>query len=336
MSMTRFTPVNISLASFVRVMVVAFALLVLWALRDIIMLIFLSIVLAAALSPWVRQLVKFRLPRLAAVVIIYCLLISIVLAFVLLLIPVVRQESASLANINLYEKLADFFTKSPGSTGSLVSKENISLLSQGVFAGLKGVLGGFASTLLVLVITFYFIIDEANIKRFWTRLVPRQYRERFSRIARESVDRIGSWFRGQLLISLLIGVLSYTAYALLGVPNAPLLALIGGTASFIPVVGAVIGIIPAVALALTISQVKAIIVLAIGIAINQFIANAIVPKVMSKAVGLNPVVIIIIMLVGAQLAGGVGLLLAVPIGAIVDIIIREYRSDKKEGEEVHV
>lgn len=333
--MTRLTPVNISLASFVRIMLVAFALLVVWALRDIIMLIFLAVVLAAALSPWVKQLVKFRLPRVAAVVILYCLLISIVLVFVLLLIPVIRQESASLANVNLYEKLTDFFTKSPGSTGSIVSKENVSLLSKGVFAGLKGVLGGFASTLLVLVITFYFIIDEENIRKFWIRLVPRQYRDRFSRIAHESVERIGSWFRGQILISLLIGVLSYAAYVLIGVPNAPLLALISGTASFIPVVGTVIGLVPAVALALTISQVKAIIVLAVGIAINQFIANAIVPKVMSKAVGLNPVIIIIIMLVGAQIAGGIGLLLAVPIGAIVDVVVREYRSEKKEGEEAH-
>ncbi|MFH0829107.1 MAG: AI-2E family transporter [Candidatus Kerfeldbacteria bacterium] len=327
---SRVRVVNVSLASFVRIIAILFAIVVLWALRDIIMLIFISMVLAATISPWVKMLERRRIPRIAGVVLMYCIIISVILAFVLLLIPAVRDQITSLSNAGTYQKVFSFFSKS-STTGVIASNENISLFSRGIFAGLRGVLGGFASFLLVLVITFYFTIDEENIRQFWIRLIPRQYRDRLSRVGRLTVDRIGAWFRGQLAVSLLIGVLCYLAYTLLGVPNALLLALISGVAAFVPIVGAVIGIVPAVLLALSVNEVTALIVLAVGIGIHQFITNAIVPKVMSKAVGLNPVVIIIVMLIGARLAGAIGLILAIPIASIVDIVFRElkiYREQK--------
>ena len=331
----RYISAHISLATFVRFLAITFILLILWILRDIIILIFLSMVLAATISPLVRRLERVRVPRIAGVTIIYCVIISLVLLFVVLLIPAIRSEASSLTNSNYVEKVTNFFSNSPVNIGSLATKENVSTFSKGIFAGVKGVIGGFASFLLVLVITFYFTIDEKNIRQFWVRLVPKQYRERVIRVARLSVERIGSWFRGQLLVSLLIGVVSYIAFYFLGVPDALLLALIGAVAAFIPVVGAVIGIAPAVLLALTVSQVTALIVLAIGVAIHEFIANAVVPKVMSKAVGLNSVVIVIVMLLGAQLAGGVGLVLAIPTASVIDIIIKELKPKERLEEAPH-
>lgn len=335
METPRVVPAHISLATFVRFLVITFVLLVLWILRDIIVLIFLSMVFAATISPLVRKFERIRIPRVAGVTIIYCIIISIVLFFVALLIPAIRDEATTLSNSNYIEKVMTFFSDSPVSIGSFATKENVSTFSKGIFAGVKGVAGGFASFLLVLVITFYFTIDERNIRRFWVRLVPKRYRDRVTNIARQSVERIGSWFRGQLLVSLAIGVLSYIAFYFLGVPDALLLALIGAIAAFIPVIGAVVGVAPAVLLALTVSNMTALIVLAIGIAINAFIANAVVPKVMSKAVGLNPVVIVIVMLVGTQLAGGVGLLLAIPIASVVDIIVKELKPKERLEEASH-
>lgn len=335
METPKVVPAHISLATFVRFLVIAFVLLVLWILRDIIMLILLSMVLAATISPLVRKFERIRVPRVAGVTIIYCVIISIVLLFVALLIPAIRDEITTLSSSNYIEKVTDFFSDSPLNIGSLATKENVSTFSKGIFAGVKGVIGGFTSFLLVLVITFYFTIDERNIRRFWVRLVPKRYRDRVTNVARQSVERIGSWFRGQLLVSLAIGSLSYAAFYFLGVPDALLLALIGAVAAFIPVIGAVVGVAPAVLLALTVSNVTALIVLAVGVAINVFIANAVVPKVMSKAVGLNPVVIVIVMLVGTQLAGGVGLLLAIPAASVIDVIVKELRPKERLEEASH-
>lgn len=335
MDTPRYIPAHISLATFIRFIVIAFVLLLLWILRDIILMIFLSMILAVTLSPFIKKFERIRVPRIAAITIIYCLIISIVLLFIVLLIPAIKNEATSFTNSNYIEKVTNFFSNAPVNIGSLATKENVSTFSKGIFAGVRGFLGGFASFLLILVITFYFTLDEENIKRFWARLVPREYRSATARIARLSTERIGSWFRGQLVVSLLIGTLSYIAFYFLHVPDALLLALIGAVASFIPVIGAVIGIAPAILLALTVNQVTALIVLAVGIAIHEFIANAIVPKVMSKAVGLNPVVIVIVMLLGAELAGGVGLVLAIPVASVIDIIIRELKPRERLEEVSH-
>ncbi len=327
--------VSISLATFMRIFATMAVLAVVWALRDLILLIFFSMVLAATITPWVQRLERFRVPRIAGVAIVYCIIVTVLLSFVLLLIPVIRTETTTLMSSNYYERISEFVSSTPINVGSIASKENVSIFSQGVFAGVKGFVGWFASFILVLVIAFYFAIDEENIRRFWIRLVPNAYRERFSLIARQSVDRIGGWFRGQLFISSLITVMSFIAFYLLRVPDALLLALIGGAASFIPVVGPVIGIVPAVLLALTVGHATAIAVLVIGIAIYQFTANAVVPKVMSRAVGLNPVIIIIVMLIGAELAGGLGLVLAIPIASVIDVIVKELRSKHELEEASH-
>jgi predicted PurR-regulated permease PerM len=137
-------------------------------------------------------------------------------------------------------------------------------------------------------------------------------------------ERIGHWFQGQLIIGLILGILSYIVYVALGVPDALFLALIAGVASFVPIVGAAIAIVPAVFLALTISVVKAIVVLVFAIVVHQVIASALVPRIMARAVGLNPVVIVIVMLLGSVLAGGLGLIMAVPIASILDVVVQEY------------
>lgn len=333
--MPRVRVVNVSFATFVRILAIVAAIAVIWALRDLILLIFFSMVLAATISPWVQRLERFRIPRVAGVTIVYCVIITVLLAFVMLLIPVVRTEATTLMNSDYYGRISEFVSKTPLNVGSIATKENVSVFSQGIFAGVKGFVGWFASFILVLVIAFYFAIDEENIRRFWIRLVPNAYRERFSHIARLSVERIGSWFRGQLFISSLITVASFIAFYFLKVPDALLLALIGGGASFIPVVGAVIGVVPAFLLALTVSRATALIVLVVGIAIHQLIANAVAPKVMSRAVGLNPVIIVIVMLLGAELAGGLGLLLAIPVASVIDSIVKELKSKHAQEEATH-
>ncbi|MBI4092549.1 MAG: AI-2E family transporter [Candidatus Kerfeldbacteria bacterium] len=328
--------VRVSLATFVKVVLISFILIVLWALRDIIVLIFLAMILAAAITPWITALARYRIPRPVGVVIVYSVILGLIIAVILLMIPVIRTEATALVSSNYYERLVTFFQDNPSKLGPFATKDNLSVLTSGVFSGLKGFLGGFASFLLVLVITFYFTIDEENIRRFWVRLVPSAHRDRVRRIARLAVERIGHWFRGQLVISLVIASLSYLVYTILGVPAALLLALISGGAAFVPIIGAIIGIVPAVLLALTVSQVTAVIVLILGIAIYQLTANALIPKIMSRAVGLNPVIIVIVMLIGAQLAGAVGLILAIPITSIIDVIVREMRSEHELEELRHV
>lgn len=328
---------RISFSTFLRILLVAFAILVVWALLDIVLLLFLSMILAAAIAPWITTLSRHKIPRPVGVLIVYSALLAVFVAIVLLLVPAITREAASIAaNFpDHYKRFTEFFL-SPGAvdSGALsTAKDALTSVTKGVFAGLKNVAGGFASFLLVLVITFYFTVDEHNLRKFWIRIVPPSYRDRLVRITRLAEERIGNWFRGQLMISAAIVVLSYLVLTIIGIPNALLLSIVAGIAAFIPLVGLAIGAIPAVFVALTVSVTKATIVLVFTIALYQVVANALVPKVMSRAVGLNPVVIILVMLLGADLAGALGLILAIPVASIIDAFVREWSA---RGEGVHV
>ncbi len=319
---------NVSFSTFLRILLVAFAILVVWSLIDIVLLLFLSMILAAAISPWITTLARRRIPRPVGVLIVYTALLAVFVAIVVLLVPAITREAASIA-ANFpehYKRFTDFFlSKGAVDSGVLTTaKDAVTNVTRGLFAGLKDIAGGFASFLLVLVITFYFTVDEENLRRFWIRMVPSAYRDRLVRVTRLVEERIGNWFRGQLTISVAIAALSYLVLTIIGIPNALLLAIIAGVAAFIPLVGLAIGAIPAVFVALTVSVTKATIVLVFVIALYQLVGNVLVPKVMSKAVGLNPVVIILVMLLGADLAGMLGLVLAIPVASIIDAFVREW------------
>lgn len=329
--------VRITLTTFIRIFGVVFGLLLLWLLRDILLLLFLAMILAAAISPWINGLARHGLPRPLGLVIVYVGLIGILVAVILLLIPAISRESSSLAKQfpGTYERIVEFVSR--GNTSSEVltaAKDNLSALTRGVFAGLRGVAGGFASFFLVLVLTFYFTIGEENLRRFWMRLAPVRFHDRLRRMATAAEERIGNWFRYQLVVSLLIATVSYFVLTLVGIPDALLLSIIAGVASFVPFIGAIIGVIPAVVVALTLSTAKATIVLVITLALYQVIGNVLVPKLMSRAVGLNPIIIIVVMLLGAEIAGALGLILAVPVTSIIDTVIREgvSRRDQQTGE----
>lgn len=331
--------VRISLATFIRLLAVVFVLFLLWVLRDIVLLLFLSMILAAAITPWINGLKRFKIPRPLGLLIVYSVIIAILVAVLLLLIPAITREASSIATRfpKYYDRIVDFLTsRGAVDSGALsAARENLPALTQGVFAGLKGVARGFASFLLVLVITFYFTVDEENLRRFWVRLAPVSYRDRLLRITNTVGERIGNWFHGQLVISVAIASVTYLVLTLLGIPDALLLSMIAGIASFVPIVGAIIGTLPAVFVALTVSVAKAIAVLIFSLALYQLVASVLVPKVMSRAVGLNPVVIILVMLLGAELAGAVGLILAIPIASIIDVVVREFERDVKDMNRPH-
>lgn len=333
------TSVRISVASFLRVVVVVLMLLLAWALRDILLLIILAMVLAAAIGPWISALQRRRVPRFLGVLIVYVGITAVILLIVGLLIPAVSHELTSLQDnfpqyASAYDRIRDFFTKPSGGTnGALTAaQDSLSSFSKGIFAGVRGFLGGVGSFVLVMVMTYYLIIDENNVREFWVRLAPADKRATISRLLNTVGHRIGQWFLWQIIIGAAIALLSYVGFLVIGLPDALLLSLIAAIASFVPILGTAIGVLPAVLVALTVSVPVTVIVLIFTIAVNWGVTNVFVPRILSRAVGLNPVVIILVMLLGAQLAGGIGLILAVPLATIVDAVIVELLKKREAAD----
>lgn len=176
-------------------------------------------------------------------------------------------------------------------------------------------------------------VGEAGMKEFFRFVAPSKYQPYLVQKINQVQTKLGMWLRGQLILSLIIFALTYLGLTILRVEYALVLALFAGLAEFVPYIGPIISAVPAVFLTFADSPIKALIVIVLYIVIQQLENQIIVPKVMQKSVGLNPLVVIVVMLVGAKIAGMAGLILAVPTATIIKIFLGDFFEDRKEKEE---
>lgn len=336
--------INISTSTIVKIIVVIAILGILYMLRDVLLMLVVAIVLASALNPWVNALQRKRVPRIVATLFIYLAFFGSFIIVLILLIPPIATEVTDIAKNfpTYYERIvSDFqqfreFSLQQNLLSSLDSalqslKANIAQTTASVFSGIVGIFGGLFSFLGVVVITFYMLLEEHALKKFIRSLTPAKYQPYVFQLMNRSQERLRLWLRGQIILCLIIGFLAWLGLTIIGVKYSLVLGLWAGLTEFIPYLGPMLGAIPAVFIALTTGSFwKAVIVVVWFTVIQQLENNLIVPKVMAKAVGLNPLVVIIVMLTGAKVAGLVGLILAVPVALILKTFSEDFFALKEE------
>ena len=183
-----------------------------------------------------------------------------------------------------------------------------------------------------MVIVFYMIMERKNLKRYLTFMFGHGDKEKHAEEFINKLEiKLGSWMRGQLALMLIVGTMSYVGLTFLGVEFAVPLAFIAGLLEIIPNIGPTVAMIPAILVALGTSPLLGLAVFALYFLIQQLENNLIVPKIMSKAVGLSPLVIVVSLLTGFKTAGMAGAVLAVPSVLLLTIIINDlyHRHYKK-------
>jgi predicted PurR-regulated permease PerM len=183
---------------------------------------------------------------------------------------------------------------------------------------LAEVLGAVGTTLAIV---FFWLVGHARLQRYSLAFVPLERRGGVRRAWNDIESRLGRWFRGQVLLMGAVGLMCGVAYVVLGVPSALLLALIAALCEAIPLVGPILGAIPAVLAALTVSPELA---LAVGVAcwIIQLVENhVLVPVVMRNSIGLSPLIVILSLLVGGAAGGLLGAVVAVPVAAAIEVVL---------------
>lgn len=332
--------ITISPISWVYLAIVLVSVALLWYLSGVVILVLASIIFAAALNPSVVALQKMKIPRPVAVAILYIVVFGVLGIVLYLITPTITQQIQSLVSnlpgiqsriqgslasqpwlLSSYQKLTSTFAARPDLLVNQVSQTAFGIVAS-VF--------GFVT---VLVLTFYFLLNGRQIAQGLVKYVPtRRKRDEVLDIGLNSSVKLGHWIRGQLLLCLIVFVTTFIALSLLGVPYALTLALFAGLLQFIPFVGAVVGAIPAVLVAFTISPIKTLFVIIFFVILQTLLGNIIGPQVMKKAVGVSPIIILIAALVGYTLLGVVGVILAVPIAAVIDVVFEsqgsEYVKDK--------
>jgi len=312
---------------------------------DALKMIYISAVFATGFGPIVRVIERQKLlpigsrrfPRWFAILVLYLAILGTVsLALFLIFPPLVEQAQALWEKApHLFERGQEFLItkgwlkerltigqavqRAPGANGDTFTR---------VASAVAGVAGGIFGIVTILILSFYMLIDSSNLRESFVRLFPRERRQRIDAAAGEVTTKVSAWLGGQLLLSLAIGVTSAIGLWALGVPFFYVLALIAAIGEMIPVVGPILSAIPALAVALSVSPQKALFVLIFFIVQQQLENHVLVPRIMSRQVGVSAVTVIVALLIGGSLAGIVGAILAVPTAAILQVVVAEITREE--------
>lgn len=301
----------------------------LYKIQIVLMLLLIAFIIVVALHPIVKRIQKFGLPRAIATLVTVLAVFS-VLGGLFYLIYDETVEQIDTFNISI----TDALNRLPFSDTFQV---NFSLqpVTEQLFGSTSQIFSSVALTFVslvagvttVLVISIYWLSDYSNIKK--TLLSQFKNRKMGENMYGAVEKRLGGWVRGQLIISLVIGVLSYIVYQVLGLPAALALAVIAGLLEVIPTLGPVLAAIPAVLIAFTISPELAFITLLANVGIQQLENHLIAPKILQYTAKLHPIVIILVLYIGSQLAGLLGILLAVPFTLLLLSLRHGYLDSKR-------
>lgn len=333
--------INISTAALIKIVVIALLIGALYIIRDIILILIVSMVLASAMDPlvdWLYRRAKF--PRGLSVVLVYLVFIGFFGLVFYFLIPPIIKEFGQLGN--RFEGFKDELSDRSSGLVSVLDQlgitsgfsalgESFSKITGNFVQAAGGVFSGIIEVIEVLAISFYLISSENGMKNFIKSLVPFRH-QAYAVVLMDKIEKkIGQWLLGQLILSGFIFLITYIGLSLLGVKYALALALLAGLLEIVPYLGPILSAIPALFVAFAQSSPLALFVLILYIVIQQTENYILVPKIMGRTVGANPVVILIAVLVGFKIAGIIGMLLAVPVVSALMVFLDDLREAKEQS-----
>lgn len=299
-------------------------LYILWQISGILISLFVAYLIMTAVNPLVAGLARFRIPRpLSGLLIMLAVLITLVSGIAALIPPVIDQTSSFFAQIpHLLQQLGVQLDQ------SLLSSQ-LGSIPQNAFRVISSLFSNALAVFTTLVISYYLVLERQQLSKRLTFLFgdgESEIEELLSKIE----NRLGAWIRGQLFLSLIIGIAVYLGLLALAIPYAVPLAIIAGLLEAVPNIGPTISMIPAAIVGFTISPLHGGAVILLYFLIQQLENNLVVPLVMQRAVGLNPLVTIIALMVGLKLGGPLGAILAIPLMLTAEVMLpyffRRYSS----------
>jgi len=300
----------------------------LYFIRDIILIFFISLLVMTILNPSVSKLSKFRIPRGLAVVIVYALLIGVLAGVIAGVLPPLVEQTTNFA-VGLPKYLSNI------GVSSVISEQIIrevvsrvgSLPEQILKIGFS-LVSNIISVLTVLIFAFYLLIARNKLDDQIVTIFGDQKRELVSEVLNSLENRLGGWARGEMSLMVLVGILNFIGFTILGIPYALPLALLAGLFEIVPNIGPILAAIPAVIIGFGISPVIGLATIALAFFVQQVENYVFVPKVMEESVGVSPVVTLLALAIGFRLAGVIGILISVPVFLCAQVILTYYFARK--------
>ncbi|MEK7186713.1 MAG: AI-2E family transporter [Patescibacteria group bacterium] len=337
---------SITTGSLVRAVAVVAIAYALFLVHSFVLVVITAVVIASAVEPAARWAGARKIPRVPAVLSVY-VSVTLILAglFYFLFLPLLSDASAFIRTLPAYSETVNseaittsilepntfqnFSANLPVAELSSYFNSLASSLSQGIFSSASLVFGGVLSFVLIIVLSFYLAVQDDGVSKFLRIIVPARKEQYVVGLWKRSQQKIGLWMQGQLLLAVIVMVLVYLGLMLIGVPHALLLAVLAGVFEIIPLFGPILSAIPSVFVAFASGGTSlALIVAGLYLIIQQFENHLIYPLVVKKVVGVPPTVSILALVVGGQLAGFLGMLISVPIAAVLMEFLSDVEREK--------
>jgi len=324
----------------------------LYRFNQVVFILFIAIVMGTVIRPIAAWLHQRGLPRMAGIILVYLLLFILLAGFLLLLSPLIVEQGSTItaAMPGYYQtlrewmghspnplmvRLSDFLpARLPGLTPGTTqqSGEDVMASAGQVLGYIKLAAQIFFIAIVTLLLAFYWTLDGTRIIQSFLMLAPQDRRENLrelisameTRVGNAMETRVGNYIVGQGILCLVIGIMALAAYLLIGLPNALVLALVAGALEAVPMIGPLLGAVPAALVALSIGPDKLVWVIAATVVIQQLENNLLVPRVMSKAVGVNPFVTLVALFAFSSFFGIAGALMAIPMAAIIQVVLNHF------------
>lgn len=336
--------IDISNGSIIRVILFGILIAALYYLSDLVLVVLTSIVIGTFIEAAANRMRRYHINRTISVVLIYVLGILLLAGLFYLFVPILVVETSNLLSIlstylpssSLIQNLShnELLGSAKQLVGTLPHGSSLSDLvtnaravlgqiSGGFFDTLASVFGGILNLILIVIISFYLSIQERGIEKFLRLVTPLRNETYIIDLWARTQRKIALWVRGQLILGLIVGVLIYLGLAILGIQYALVLAIVSAFLELIPF-GILLAVVPAVSFAYIDGGITlALLVAGFYLIVQQFESYLIQPLVVKKVVGISPLVVILSILIGAQLAGFWGLILGVPVA----VALIEFTTD---------
>lgn len=332
-------------------LIMLLAVLLYYIFRDssqilgLLMPVLYSIGFAYLLNPLVNILEERGIARLWGVLLIYLFVIGGIVILSLIIFPKISNEFQKLVSLmptyfeelrEVFDDLNKMYIKYSNNLKDLpkelqgiqeVIGENLSKIQESLIGSIENfttsIINMFSrilSFIIIPILTFYFLKDKDYFKKKIYMTIPKRFRSDTLKVSREIDLVLEKFIRGQLIVALFVGVVTVIGLAIIGIDFAFIIGLVAGIANFIPFFGPIIGIVPALFFALLEDPMKAVWVILLFIGIQQVESNILSPKIVGESVGLHPVIVIVALLIGGSIAGIIGMLLAVPVAAVIRIL----------------
>ncbi|MBI5003875.1 AI-2E family transporter [Candidatus Kaiserbacteria bacterium] len=344
------TTISITTGTVLKTLLLIILVALLFFLRDIVLDVLVAIVISSAIEPPVKTLRRAGIPRVLSIALMYVALLVGFFAIFYFFLPLLFEDIAAFVSaipsyleaINssgVLDHYTEIFgistvpiTSTAGVFESFQSFMSTTFLGQS-FSSVGGIFSGVFSFVIIFVFSFYFAVIETGVDDFLEIIMPKAYKRYALGLWKRVQHKIGLWMQGQILLALIMGVLVFLGLTILGVPNAFLLAVLAAVFEIIPVFGPALAALPAIAIAFTAGGLTlGLLTIALYVIAQQFENHLIYPLVVTRVVGVPPLLVILALIIGAQLAGFLGIILSVPIAASIQEFIRDLKANRIRAE----